>query len=60
MSDAVNNGDMRISEVAALTGLSARHWQRRAASGQVPGVRELWCGERRIFFIDREKFLPWC
>lgn len=29
--------DIRISDMAEITGLSMRYWQRRVMSGEVPG-----------------------
>lgn len=52
-------GDIRISDVAELTGLSVRYWQRRAGSGEMPGVKEDIHGSRRIFRFDRDTFEKW-
>ena len=50
---------VKVSDIAAHTGLSARYWQRRIAAGHVPGCRELPCGARRVFLIDLEAFKAW-
>lgn len=51
--------NLRISEIAQLTGLSMRHWQRKAAENSIPGVRFYESGNRRIYFVDRDSFVPW-
>ena len=48
--------DIKISEVARLTGLSMRYWQRRALRGDMPGAHYFETGNRRIYFVDRDRF----
>lgn len=51
--------DIKISEVARLTGLSMRYWQRRALRGDMPGAHYFETGNRRIYFVDRDRFTSW-
>ena len=39
---------LRISDIADMTGLSMRYWQRRVADGGVPGAKELTCGKEHL------------
>jgi hypothetical protein len=50
---------LRVSDLEEITGLSMRYWQRRVAAGEVPGAKELVCGKRRIFMIERAAFEAW-
>jgi len=52
--------DIKISEVARLTGLSMRYWQRRALRGDMPGAHYFETGNRRIYFVDRDRFTSSC
>jgi hypothetical protein len=53
--------DLRISDIAEETGLSMRYWQRRAASGDIPGTTKQLFGPKKrvIYFIDAESFNNW-
>jgi len=50
---------LRTADIVDLTGLSMRYWQRRLASGEVPGVEECQLGKRRTFLIDADTFATW-
>jgi hypothetical protein len=50
---------LRVSDVARLTSLSRRYWQRRFARGDVPGSRQVNFGSRRLFLVNRAAFHPW-
>jgi hypothetical protein len=51
--------DLRISDIADLTGFSMRYWQRRASAGDIPGTRVVKLGERRTYLVDADKFSKW-
>ena len=51
--------EIRVQELAERTGMSVRYWQRRIASGEVPGCSSLDCGKRRMFLIDSDTFDVW-
>lgn len=51
--------DLRISQIAELTCLSKRYWQRMVMDGKVPGAAFIQMGERRTYIVDADKFLPW-
>jgi hypothetical protein len=50
---------LRVTEIARLTNLSRRYWQRRLARGDVPGARQIDLGQRRLFVAERSLFAPW-
>jgi hypothetical protein len=50
---------LRVREIARLTNLSRRYWQRRFAAGDVPGARQVEFGRRRLFIAERRLFEPW-
>ena len=50
---------LRITQIARLTNLSRRYWQRRFARGEVPGARQVQFGQRRLFLADRHQFEAW-
>jgi hypothetical protein len=50
---------LRITEIAQLTNLSRRYWQRRFARGDVPGARQVQFGRRRLFLVNRRQFETW-
>lgn len=50
---------MRVADIAAYTGFSARFWQRKVATGVVPGVSKVQTGQRVIYLIDPAQFVPW-
>ena len=50
---------LRIADIAKLTGLSRRHWQRCFACGKVPGARQIAFGRRRLFITDQALFRRW-
>ncbi len=51
--------DLRISDIAEMTGFSMRYWQRRASVGDIPGTRMVKLGERHTFLIRAEEFRRW-
>jgi len=51
--------DIRISEVAEITGLSMRYWQRRVSAGEVPGARYIVFGKRKGYLVDAAIFSEW-
>lgn len=50
---------IRVSEVAARTGLSLRYWQRFIAGGNAPWAKSFPTGRQRIFLIDSQAFDAW-
>lgn len=50
---------LRVSEIAEITRLGRRYWQRRFARGDVPGARQIILGRRRLFVAQRVEFEPW-
>lgn len=50
---------IRTSDIASMTGLSQRYWQRRLGSGEIPGVASLQLGKRWTFIVDRDAFAAW-
>jgi hypothetical protein len=50
---------LRVTEIARRTNLSRRYWQRRFGRGDVPGVRQIDFGRRRLFLVDRRAFETW-
>jgi hypothetical protein len=50
---------LRVRDIARLTNLSRRYWQRRFARGHVPGSRQVRLGDRRLFLVDQSCFEPW-
>lgn len=51
--------DLRISDIARMTGFSMRYWQRRATVGDIPGTRMIRLGERHTFLVDEKTFDGW-
>lgn len=51
--------DLRISDIAEMTGFSMRYWQRRASKGEIPQTRVVHLGERKAFLIGAEAFRRW-
>ena len=50
---------LRVRDIARLTNLSRRYWQRRFARGEVPGAWQIELGHRRLFIAERKLFEPW-
>lgn len=50
---------LRVTEIARLTNLSRRYWQRCFVRGDVPGARQVRFGRRRLFLADRRQFEAW-
>src|SRR5215831_1539195 len=60
---------LRIDEVVALYGFTARHWRRQAAAGRVPGARQPfgprghWTFDadelRKFFTLRKREGNPW-
>ena len=50
---------VRLSQIAKLTGLSPRYWQKRVASEEVPGVKTLRCGNGKLYLVDVATFYLW-
>lgn len=51
--------DLRLSQIAAKTGLSIRYWQRAAAAGKLPGAAYVVLGDARRYVVDAETFEHW-
>lgn len=49
---------LRISEVVALYGFTARQWRRQAAAGRIPGARQPF-GERGAWVFDAAELRRW-
>jgi hypothetical protein len=51
--------DLRIADIAEMTGFSMRYWQRRAAAGEIPETRVVKLGKRQTFLIRADEFRRW-
>jgi hypothetical protein len=51
--------DLRISEIAEMTTLSMRYWQKRAAAGDLPQTRVVQLGKRKTFLVNAQAFARW-
>ncbi len=58
-SQSATTSWLRVGDIARLTSLSRRYWQRRFARGDVPGARQINFGGRRLFIAERRIFEPW-
>lgn len=46
-------------QLAEKYGFSPRHWQRRAASGEIPNTVRVRMGKRYVYKVDKKSFDVW-
>ena len=50
---------LRCRDLAGITGLSTRYWQKRFARGEVPGGQQIILGKSKRFVVPKDQFEEW-